>query len=404
MLTGLRNDGWATPDRLVPAAFMALVAYLVLIVYLFVFPGVLAVGPEKVVINDFLSFWMAANNAVHGDPGLAYRTMEFADTQTEFVPNGFYAFFYPPTYLLLLLPFGVMTSVTAFLSFQAVGLAGIAWAGKKIAGHWHGALLCVALPTTFNGIFHGQNALWMAALLGSALYCLSERKEVWAGILIGLMTIKPQLGVLIPFALLAGGYWWTFISASVTVVALAAVSFLVFGADTWVAFWEQSTVARSVLTGGDVDLHKFVSVYGGLRLIGAGPTLAYGLQALVGAGMLVLVIHVWRQQVALEAKAIVLIGAGLLATPFILSYDLAVIAIALAFAVKLKGEGRLKPGAMSLGAASVAFACIARILSEVSSIPTGPLSGILLLWIGLCYVRPEPVPGERYKDRLPQSA
>ena len=68
--------------------------------------------------------------------------------------------------------------------------------------------IAAAFPAVFINIGHGQNGFLTAALLGGALHWL-DRKPWLAGILIGLLAYKPQFGVLIPIALLAGQRWTT---------------------------------------------------------------------------------------------------------------------------------------------------------------------------------------------------
>ena len=55
----------------------------------------------------------------------------------------------------------------------------------------------------FVNVGHGQNGFLTAALLGGALHWL-DRRPWLAGVLIGCLAYKPQFGVLIPVALLAG--------------------------------------------------------------------------------------------------------------------------------------------------------------------------------------------------------
>jgi hypothetical protein len=88
-------------------------------------------------------------------------------------------------------------------------------------------LVALAFPAVFVNIGHGQNGFLTAALLGGALHLL-DRGPWLAGVLIGLLAYKPQFGVLIPVALLAGGRWNT-IGAAAAVAALAAISFVTLG-------------------------------------------------------------------------------------------------------------------------------------------------------------------------------
>ena len=63
-----------------------------------------------------------------------------------------------------------------------------------------------------------------------------DRRPVLAGILFGLLTFKPHLGVLIPFALLVLGAWRVIAVAAVTTLLLVAGSVAVFGTEPWQRF------------------------------------------------------------------------------------------------------------------------------------------------------------------------
>lgn len=383
MIEALRQGRWATRDRLVPAALIAITAYLFVLGYLYLYPGMLTTAGGTVVVNDFLSFWVAAREAVVGDPTAPYRTEDFASLQAAYLgPAQYYAFFYPPTFLLLLLPVGALTGIAAYAVFQFIAALAAGWACSRIMRHWHGLLLAAALPMSFNTYFHGQNSLLSAAFLGAGLAMLAEGRAVLAGLFIGLMTFKPQLGVLIPFALIAGGYWRAFASAAVTSILFALASWLVFGSETWVRFFEQSAFARETLNHGLVDLYKMISVYAAVRGLGASIQVAYGMQAAVSLAALFLVWRMWRAKVPFEAKAIVLVAAGLLATPFALSYDLALLAVPLAFLLRLNSKRKLPPWSATLALAVVLLASVTRFAGEAGFPVLGPLLLALMIWIG----------------------
>ncbi len=383
MIEALRQGRWATRDRLVPAGFMALAGYVIVLGYLYIYPGILTAPGGTAVVSDFLSFWVAAREAVGGAPATPYRTEDFAALQAVYIGAGHYfAFFYPPTFLLMLLPLGLLGGVAAYWIFQLAAALAAGWACSRIMRHWHGFLLAAALPTSFNTYFYGQNSLLAAAFLGAGLVMLAEKRHILAGVFIGLMTFKPQLGVLIPFALIAGGYWRTFLAAAVTTVLLAALSWFVFGTGTWEAFFAQAGFAQKTLNLGLVDLHKMISVYAAARQVGAPIQLAYGLQALTAFAALVTVWLSWRSRAPFAAKAIVLVAAGLLATPFALSYDLALLAVALAFLLRFGQTDSLPSWSATLALVVVLMAAGTRIAGEVGFPFLGPILLTITIWIG----------------------
>ena len=95
------------------------------------------------------------------------------------------------------------------------------------------ALLLLALtPACLINTIGGQNGFLSAALfLGGVLNI--DRRPILAGVLIGLLTFKPHLGIVLPFALVALGAWRVIASAAVTALALFALSTAMFGLDAW---------------------------------------------------------------------------------------------------------------------------------------------------------------------------
>lgn len=64
------------------------------------------------------------------------------------------------------------------------------------------------------------------------IFAFLDRRPLLAGLLVGLLTIKPQFGVLIPVLLIASGRWRVFTVATVTALALAAAAVMLFGMQT----------------------------------------------------------------------------------------------------------------------------------------------------------------------------
>ena len=73
---------------------------------------------------------------------------------------------------------------------------------------------------------------------------------------------------------------------------------------------------------GLVGWEKMQSTFAAVRLLGGGTTTAYAVQAVVSMLAASAVIYAWRSPVRLNIKTAVLVSGGLLATPFVLDYDL----------------------------------------------------------------------------------
>src|SRR5262249_32601217 len=156
----------------------------------------------------------------------------------------------------------------------------------------------------------GQNGFLTTALIGGALGLL-ERHPVLAGGCLGLLTYKPQFGVLFPLVLVATGRWRAFFAAAAVALVLAALSWAAFGSGPW--FVMAQTVAKAnqlVLTDGGVGWNKLQSVFGLVRALGGGETLAWVIQGGGAITIAAALVVMWRSTVPYELKAAALaVGA-----------------------------------------------------------------------------------------------
>jgi hypothetical protein len=191
--------------------------------------------------------------------------------------------------------------------------------------------IALAFPAVFVNLGHGNNGFLTSALLGGMLVLLDKRPNL-AGILLGCLVYKPQFGLLAPLVLALTGRWRVIASAAATVVGLTAVTTLVFGVEVWPAFFKWMPFTRVyVLEQGGPGWDKIQSVFSWARMWGGSVPLAYGMHGVafvVAAGA---VIWLWRSQVAYTLQAAGLCIATLLATPYVLDYDLISCSIAIAY-------------------------------------------------------------------------
>src|SRR3546814_10633706 len=125
------------------------------------------------------------------------------------------------------------------------------------------------------------NGFLTAALLIGGLRLLGA-KPIVAGILFGILTVKPQLGILLPFALLAARQWTAIAAAGVTTVLLVGSSVLLFVWESWQAYIDLVIPLQTVIMN---ERHGFFlammpSAYMGLRLLDVEPWLRNSVHAI----------------------------------------------------------------------------------------------------------------------------
>ncbi len=335
----------------------------------------------KALGTDFTSFWAAARLALSGhpawvyDPALHYEVQSaaFAGVQIPYA-----AFFYPPPYLLVCLPLGLVPYLAA-LGLWLLLTGAVCWLVlRALGGPVIGSVALLAYPAVWINMGHGQNAFLTTALLGSGILLLSQRPGL-AGAAFGALVVKPQLGVALPILVLAGGRWRTLLGAVLSATLLCLAATWSFGVDIWRAYWPTMAAAREAAEQNLVGYAKFQSVFSSARLVGLPLEAAYALQFVAAAlAALVLVWLVRRNSDPIvTGPAIVLVT--LLTTPFLLDYDLMLLSIPLACMTRAGVERGFLPWEKSLLAAAYLLPLVARPIATAVALPLTPAVAIALL-------------------------
>ncbi|MDE5457790.1 DUF2029 domain-containing protein [Bradyrhizobium sp. CSA112] len=369
---GLRSGEWVT------AARMRGYSVILLGLFVLVFAGWIAVSDGLISSNgqpigtDFSNVYAAGTLTWQGRAADAYApALQHAAEKAVFdgrdVP--FYGWHYPPFFfavavLVAAVPYAWGLALWLVASFAAY-LAAI----RAILPRHENWLVAAAFPAVFVNVGHGQNGFLTAALLGGALHWL-DRRPWLAGVLIGLLAYKPQFGVLIPVALLAGGRWRTVGAAAATVATLVAISFAMLGSGIWQAFADSMNFTQTVvLEQGGTGWEKIQSIFSAVRACGANVPTAYAAQASLFAILAASLAWLWHSDVAFELKAAALALGCLLATPYVLDYDLVVLAVAIAFFVRHGLRHGFRDFEISLLAAAWIVPLLSRSIAGVTYIP-----------------------------------
>lgn len=373
-LQELRSGGWLTPGRMRNYALMVLAISLAGLIGLVAMSDHMIDRNGKPIGTDFSNVYAAGVLTLSGrapdayDPALQHAA-EKAVFEGRDVP--FFGWHYPPFFLMVAALLALMPYPLALLCWLAVSLPAFLAAVHAIIPRRETLLATAAFPAVFVNIGHGQNGFFTAALLGGFLTLL-DRRPALAGGLLGLLSYKPQFGILIPLVLLVTGRWTTIFSAIATVAVLIVSSTLLFGMDVWHAFADSATFTRTVvLETGGTGWEKIQSLFSAVRMWGGGIDAAYAAQGALALSLAVSIVWLWRSQAAFELKAAALAIASLLATPYVLDYDLVVLAIAIAFFVRHGLTRGFHAYEISLLALAWATPFLTRSIAGLSGIPLG---------------------------------
>jgi Glycosyltransferase family 87 len=374
MWQALRSGTWLTPARARGYSLILLAVCTIAIIGWIGVSDNLIDRNGKPIGTDFSNVYAAGTLTWEGKPADAYdpslqHQAERATFGGREVP--FFGWHYPPfffviAFLVAALPYPCGLALWLFTSFAAY-LASI----RAILPRPETLLISAAYPAAFVNIGHGQNGFFTATLLAGALHLL-DRRPLVAGALIGLLAYKPQFGVLIPVALIAGARWSSLAAATATTAVLVAVSYVALGSEVWQAFLHSTNFTQSVvLEQGATGWEKIQSAFSAARSWGADVKTAYALQGALALILAASLGWLWQSKAAFELKAAALATACLLATPYVLDYDLVVLAVAIAYLVRHGLTYGFRDYEISLLAAAWIVPLLSRAVAASTSVPLG---------------------------------
>lgn len=379
-----RDAAWLNRRRLnaYPKIFLTLYA---ITIALYLALSTTMVDPlNRPVGTDFMNVWAAGKMANEGRAAEAYDWNKHRAVQNAALPwhNGveipYYGWHYPPMFLMIasllaLLPYG-----GALFAWMATTLPLYVAAVRRALPTRESIYLALAFPAVFINLGHGQNGFITAALIGGGVMLLNTRPYL-AGVLFGLLAYKPQFGILIPVALLMGWHWRAIYAAGMTVVLTALASYKFFGEETWLAFFNSLKLTRGiVLEQGSTGWEKIQSIFSVMRMWGGTVEMAYAAQGLFALVAAMAVAWAWKQKTDIRLQGAALVTASLLATPYILDYDLVALALPVAWLAACGMEKGFRPWEKTLLMAVFLLPLLSRSLGMLY-LPPGPFVMMLLL-------------------------
>jgi arabinofuranan 3-O-arabinosyltransferase len=308
--------------------------------------------------TDFANVWSAGRLVLDGHPAQAYDWDLQKQVQVAVLGQGYdgnFAWHYPPPFLFVAALLAHFPYAVAYIGWAAVSLLPYLAVMRAIVGRSFGLLLALAFPVVFTNALVGQNGFLTASLIGGTLYLMPIR-PVLSGVCLGLLSYKPQYGLLFPLVLIAASQWKVFFTAGTVAILIASLSWLAFGSETWQAFFHWMPMfSQAFLTEGRAPWGKMQSIFALVRYFGGTEQLAWVFQWIMSGMVAVLLALMWRSRsVSYPLKAASLAAGALLITPYLFLYDLMVLAIPVAFLIRIgldQGFARVELAALGLVAA-----------------------------------------------------
>jgi hypothetical protein len=334
--------------------------------------------------NDFAAFWFAARMTLERPAKDAYDLVIMTQFQHGIWPDlqGMYAWVYPPSFLLLVLGFGLMPYIAAYVTWTVATLgaylAGLRQNVRDRTSWW----LIAAFPGLWLGLGQGQNQ-FLTAALGALGLGLLRKHPVWAGVCIGLLAIKPHLALLFPVALLAARAWRTILAAAVTAITVTLVPAAILGWGTLLAWRDSMSWVATAIELKQLPVWMFPAPFPWLLSLGVPTVPAWIVQGAISVLAGLIVYRLWRPlakgvgSLALPGSALVL--ATFLATPYYAMYDLTWLALPLCWLVATGVANGFRHGEKPL-LALLFLLPYASVIALVVDVQLAPFVLAALLW------------------------
>lgn len=344
--------------------------------------------------RDLANYWLSGRLALSGDLAPLYNQHAYQDAlEVAFGLEGMEIrnWSYPPHFLLITWPLGWMPYPLAYAAFLIATGAWFLFAVRSVlqsfdeaAGKTAFALVAVLLlPFILLQVLAGQNGFFFGAAMLQALIW-RQRRPVAAAFMIALLTMKPQLGLLIPFLLVAERRWALMGWAAGMTAGLVALSGLIFGPEAWRGFFSETLPYQQFVASSWVGLFLYMmpTWFAALRASGIpyeSALLVHG--ALVLPMIALCLAGIWLAKDEVSRMRLLLAGTFVL-TPYAFNYDLGAL-LAVAAIWCLYDPDRDWPGVL-LGAGVLALPLWTPLTGRpdlLLMLPPVVLSGLLLAWV-----------------------
>ena len=302
------------------------------------FQAGLVPNPGYMKGGDYPAFWLAERAIAEGRIGELYDRTQFRDLMvTSYGPE--YAkgrWLYPPHFLFVLAPLSPLPYALGWLALMAATFSAFALAVRAaFPGQQRVMFLSLLAPAVIANLILGQTGFLASGLLLAGV-ALRQSRPVLAGVVIGLLTMKPHLGLLLPFILLFERNWLTIAVASVTALGLGLASALVFGPELWLAYLRDlvggDQKAMLDFVSGDLA-SEMASPYSLMRSLGLGHSPALAIQGVIALAAVYAAFQIARSRLEAGLKTAGYVALAMLISPYMMIYDLpALAAVAVATA------------------------------------------------------------------------
>ena len=290
--------------------------------------------------TDFLHFYTLGNIAQQKRGDLLYNIQAQATFLQKLVPEAagnVYVALYGPQVSLLFAPFARWSypvALTLWLLLNAViyGMCCyLVWkhCPNLRAEPWTALIAALAFPGFFHLILWGQTSGLALLCFTLALLALGKNRPFLAGLAIGSLIFKPQLGLAATIIFLCAREWKVIAAAFLAALAQLSIGWFYYGTPVTREYLNALRHVGAVMGMLEPRPYQMHSLRAFWSLLIPWKPLAFVLYALTAAAVVALAVRCWRSTASLGLRYSALMLATVLVAPHLTVYDLLILAPAL---------------------------------------------------------------------------
>lgn len=285
--------------------------------------GIHLTKSNLVIGRDFLNVWSGGSLAISHKLNILYDYHGYMEWQSNiFGRLDPYNYSYPPHSLFLAVLFGGLPYPVSLILWTVLGASFFVWAARPYMPHNLPMLYAIATPAAAVNIWAGHYGFLIGGLWLIFFSALKYNPRL-AGIIAGLMTLKPHIGIFIAVTMVIKGKYKSIIMASSTAVILVLLSGLAFGFNLWPQWvFDTSALQAKIMTSPGEKFYYLMMPSAFIALRDMPDHIAFAVHGCFGIAAFGLF---WNARRAVpEDLAFIAASATAVVLPYIFNYDLTV--------------------------------------------------------------------------------
>jgi alpha-1,2-mannosyltransferase len=287
--------------------------------------------------TDFLHFYTLGTLALQGRGESLYDMRAQAELMRQLLPqapDSLYVALYGPQVSLFFAPFARLPYGWALATWLIANVlifafcCYTAWRTcPDLRDHgWTVLIAAIAFPGFFHLLAWGQTSGLVLLCFSLAYLALRRDRKLLAGLAIGSLVFKPQLGIAAAIIFVVAREWKLIVGALAAVFVQLGAAWMHYGTDIMRAYWHALMHVREVVPLLEPRLYQTHSLRSFWALLLPWPHVAFAFCVVSALGVLALTVRCWQTGASLELRYAALLLATVLVSPHLTVYDLVILA------------------------------------------------------------------------------